>query len=130
LWATRAGIDVTSLPARVPATAGKPEMVLLFTGGARLLSALDLRDGSLLWKYPLPSASVGRPVILDGHAYLPTVAGLILEIDLTDGRLVGRYDVGQRLSAGGARFEGTKLLYFPADELCVYVLDAANHQCA
>ncbi|HEY1860138.1 MAG TPA: PQQ-binding-like beta-propeller repeat protein, partial [Gemmataceae bacterium] len=129
-WATRVGIDVTSLPVRVPAGGGKPEMLLLLTADARMLNALDVRDGSLLWKAPLGSSCLGRPVVVDSRAYLPTVSGLVVDVDLVNGQVLGQYNLGQRLSVGGARLEGTKFVFIPADELCVYVLDTANQQCA
>src|SRR5262249_44331526 len=53
----------------------------------------------------------------------PTYDGQVHEIELVRGHLLGRYNLGQRLSVGGTRQPGTYLLYFPADDYCVYVLN-------
>ena len=37
------------------------------------------------------------------------------------------FDLGQPLTVGGVREPNTSLLYFPADDFCVYVLDVATH---
>src|SRR5262249_39215156 len=75
---------------------------------------------------------LGQPVVMDLRAYVPTYHGQVHEIELAEGKLLGRYNLGPdtRLRVGGARLEGTKRLYFPADEFCVYVLDVgvANKQ--
>jgi hypothetical protein len=128
-WATRVGVDITSLPVRVPLSPGKPESVLVLSADGRLISAVDARDGATLWKQRLPSPCVGRPVVLDGHGYFATESGKVHDIDLGNGQLQGRFDLGQRLSVGGAHLEGTKFLFFPAEENCVYILDAARHAC-
>jgi outer membrane protein assembly factor BamB len=128
-WATRVGVDVTSLPMRLPAAFGKPEMLLLLTGEARTLNALDSHDGSLLWRVTLPSPCLCNPLVVDSRVFLPTVSGLVLDIELANGKVLGQYNLGQRLSVGGARLEGTKFIFVPADELCVYILDTATQQC-
>src|SRR5262249_37717332 len=104
-WATRVGVDATELPVKVPASAGRPEMVLLFSADGRVLSALDARDGSLIWKHTLDDPCPGPPAVVDTRIYVPTVLGQLLEIELSDGRLHGRFELGQRLASGGARME-------------------------
>jgi hypothetical protein len=127
-WAVRVGVDTTALPVRVPAVAGAPETILVLSSDAETLSALDTR-GSTRWRYRLGAAVLGRPVVIDQRAYLATYAGEVHEIELNEGKLLGRYLLGQRLTLGGSREPGSKRLYFPADAGCVYVLDVAKQEC-
>jgi hypothetical protein len=60
---------------------------------------------------------------------VPTLAGTVDEIEIAGGRRLGQYRLGQRLAVGGARQEGTSLVYFPGDEFCVYVLDVSTRKC-
>jgi len=128
-WVIRVGIDTTTLPVRVPRTAASPERILVLSADTEMLTALD-EDGIILWKYRLSKPCLGRPVIFEQRAYLPTLDGNVHEIDLLQGKLIGRYELGQRLTAGGVR-HGPKsnLVYFPADDTCVYVLDVEERRC-
>jgi outer membrane protein assembly factor BamB len=127
-WLVRVGIDTTALPVRVPATAASRERILVLSADTETLTALD-SEGNQLWEYRLGAPCLGRPVVVDQLAYLATYKGEVHEIELAGGRLIGRFHLGGRLSVGGARQEGTNLVYFPADEACVYVLDVSEHQC-
>jgi outer membrane protein assembly factor BamB len=127
-WALRVGIDTTALPVRVPRTASSPERILVLSSDAETLTALDA-EGNELWKYHLTKPCLGRPVVVDQRAYLPTYDGQVHEIELALGKLRGRYQLGQRLTLGGARQEGTKRIFFPADDSCVYVLDVGEQRC-
>jgi outer membrane protein assembly factor BamB len=131
VWAMRVGIDFTTLPVRVPASGARPEMVLVPSTDTETLLALNVATGDQLWKYRLGAPCVGQPLIDDQRAYLPTYDGKVHEIELVGGKPLGWFDLGKgtRLTVGGARQEDTNLLYFPADEHCVYVLDVANHRC-
>src|SRR5262249_48924703 len=42
------------------------------------------------------------------------------------GKLLGWFDLGQPLTAGGAYQPGRNVLYFPGDSDCIFVLDPAN----
>jgi outer membrane protein assembly factor BamB len=130
VWAMRVGIDSTTLPVRVR-TGTRSEMVLVPSTDTETLTALNAATGDQVWKYRLGAPCVGQPVIVDQRAYVPTYDGKVHEIELATGKLLGWYDLGNRtrLTVGGARQEGTKRLFFPADENCVYVLDVANRRC-
>jgi hypothetical protein len=69
-------------------------------------------------------------VLIGRRVFVPTLAGRVDEIETTEGRLLGHYDLGQPLSAGGVHQPGTSLLYIPADEFTIYVLDIAKRSCA
>jgi outer membrane protein assembly factor BamB len=127
-WALRVGIDTSELPVRVPRTPVNPELFLVLSADTATLTALDT-DGQQVWRYRLSAPCLGRPVIVDRAAYVPTADGLVHEIELAKGKLVGRFDLGQPLSVGGVRQQGTKLVYFAADHSCVYVLDVDKHEC-
>src|SRR5262249_4929083 len=64
------------------------------------------------------------------RVFVPTYSGRVDEVELNSGALLGYYELGQPLSAGGAVQPGTHLLYLPADSFCVYVLDVAKRTCA
>ena len=127
-WALRVGVDVTDLPVRVPATEISPERILVPSADALTLAALDA-NGERLWEYRLSDKCIGRPLVIGNLAYVPTYDGKVHEIELAQGKLKGVYDLGQPLTSGGALQPGTNLLYFPADDFCVYVLDAKKHSC-
>ena len=55
----------------------------------------------------LGAAVLGRPVVIDQRAYLATYAGEVHEIELNEGKLLGRYLLGQRLTLGGSHEPGT-----------------------
>lgn len=129
-WAVRVGIDSTALPLRVPARAGVPELILVVSTDTATLSAYALEKSiSLRWSYRLPAASLGQPVIVEGIAYVGTTSGEVHEIELSEGKLVGRYLLGQRLTLGGAAEPGSSRVYFAADEGCIYELDVKQRKC-
>jgi hypothetical protein len=130
-WWRRVGIDTTSLPVRVPAKPPNPELFLVVSFDSKTLTALN-ENGKAVWEYKLGTPSRGRPLIveraLDRLAYVPTYDGHIDVIELAKGQLLGRYDLKQRLSTGGVRQPGTDLLYFPADNDCIYVINAKEER--
>jgi hypothetical protein len=131
-WATRVGIDTTALPVRVPLSAFTPELLLVLSADTQTLTALNV-EGGIQWEYPVGQPVLGRPIIIDQRAYLADYSGLVHEIELSRGQLIGRWDLGQPLTCGGAReidANGeTSRLYFPADDSCIYVLDVKSHRC-
>jgi hypothetical protein len=127
-WTMRVGIDTTALPVTVPARVGSRERILVLSADTETLTAVDA-DGNQLWAYRLSKPCLGRPVVVGQLAYLPTYDGWVHEIELAEGRLVGRYRLGQRLTMGGAREGRTDRVYFPADDSCVYVLDVRQRRC-
>ncbi len=127
-WAMRVGIDTTALPVRVPARVGSLERILVLSSDTATLTALDA-NGVEQWRYRLGSPSLGRPVVLGQRAYLATYNGDVHEIELIEGKLLGRYELKQRLTRGGTLEPRSSRIYFPADEGCVYVLDVARRRC-
>lgn len=123
LWATRVGIDTANLPVRLPAQAATPEVALVLSSDTNTLTARDTRTGRALWSHSLRAPCLGRPLIVDQRAYVPTVDGKVHEIEIIGGNLLGWYTLGLPLSTGGAREEGTGYLYFPADRRFVFVLE-------
>lgn len=129
-WATHVGIDTTELPQRVPETVITPELFLVLSADTQTLSALNVR-GDSLWEYHVGQPVLGRPIIIDQRAYLADYSGWVHEIELSRGQLLGRWNLGQPLTCGGTREEGTSRIYFPADDSCIYVLDVNPkvHRC-
>jgi outer membrane protein assembly factor BamB len=129
VWAMRVGIDTSTLPVRVPAAGGRPEIVLALSADTETLTALNAANGDQLWKYRLSAPCLGQPVIVGPRAYVPTYDGRVHEIELARGQPIGHYELGQPLTLGGTRQERTNLVYFPADDQCVYVLDVDKRRC-
>jgi tetratricopeptide (TPR) repeat protein len=129
VWAMRVGIDTSSLPLRLPAVGSRPELVLVLSSDTLTLTALNVATGDPLWKYHLSAPCLGQPVVVDLRAFIPTYDGKVHEIELAGGKLLGTYDLKQHLTVGGTRQPGTKLVYFPAEDSCVYVLDVALKKC-
>jgi outer membrane protein assembly factor BamB len=132
-WALRVGIDTDHLPLRLPPTPAHPaERLLVLSADTRTLRALNLR-GELLWSYRLSAPALGRPVLIQRRGaligYVPTHDGNVHEIELAQGTLQGRFELGQPLTVGGVPRKGTNLVYFPADDSCVYVLDIEKKEC-
>jgi outer membrane protein assembly factor BamB len=133
-WAVRVGIDTSRLPLRVPPSSGRPERILALSSDTASLMALDAHTGAILWRHTLSAPCVAQPVVVEQRAYVPTYDGFIHEIELANGQELGYYQLDPekgepRLTIGGALQEGTSLVYFPADDLCVYVLDVAAKKC-
>jgi hypothetical protein len=126
-WCRRVGIDTTALPVIVPDEARK-ERILALSSDSATLTALDA-DGGWLWEYHLEKPCLGRPLVVQGKAFVATFDGVVHEIDLAAGKLVGRYRLGQNLTVGGAQEPDSPRLYFPAENSCVYVLDVLQHTC-
>lgn len=125
LWATRVGIDTTTLPVRLPAVPPSPELLLVLSADRNMIMALDALTGRLAWQSRLSAACLGRPVVVNRRAFVPTYDGRVYEIETAQGYVLGHFELGQPLTVGGVWQEGTDLLYFPGDSDFVYVLDAA-----
>lgn len=121
-WAFRVGIDTTVLPQPVPAWEASPELFLVLSADTQTLLALDA-EGDVQWEYPVGQRVLGRPILIEHRAYLAAYDGWVHEIELSQGQLLGRWRLSQRLTRGGVREGDTSRIYFPADDSCIYVLD-------
>ncbi len=128
-WVLRVGVDTTALPLWLPAAAAAPERLLVLAADRQALLAVAADSGKVLWQQSLSSPCLGQPVLLEARAFVAGNDGHVDEIDTTDGKRVGHYDVGQSLTGWGTHQAGSSLLYFAADRDCVYVLDADKHAC-
>jgi outer membrane protein assembly factor BamB len=122
LWIVRVGIDTTNLPVRVPATAASPERILVLMADTKTLHAFD-PEGSEVWRYRLDSPCLGRPLVVGKSVFLPTYDGQVHEVELAAGKPLCRWQLGQHLSGGGTREGNSSIIYFPADDYCVYALN-------
>src|SRR5262249_49923545 len=82
-WATRAGIDTSRLPLRLPGTADR---VLVVSSDSNLLSAREANTGKLLWHHRLPAPCLGQPVLVDRRVLVPTYDGLVEDLDVATGK--------------------------------------------
>ena len=128
-WATRVGVDTTTLPVRITPRAAAPELVLVLSSDTNTLTVRDVQTGKAIGRHRLSAPCLGRPLVIGPKAYLPTYDGRVYEIDLGAGTQVGWFELGKPLSIGGSRQEGTNLLYFPADERYVFIIDVAERKC-
>src|SRR5262249_53886275 len=112
------------------ATAFNPELFLVLSADTSTVTALDVQ-GRTKWEYRLTAPVLGRPVIVKNRAFLATFDGQIHEIELALGQLIGRYTLGDgvKLSAGGVNQQKKNLVFFPADEWCIFVIDVEKHTC-
>ena len=90
--------------------------------------ALAASDGAVVWRHKLSAPSLGRPVVVDQRAYVPTYDGRVNEIEINRGVLLGYFELDKHLSLGAVLQEGTDCLYVPGDSDNVYVLDLALTQ--
>jgi outer membrane protein assembly factor BamB len=127
-WVLRVG-GACPLPVVVPASETRPETALVSVSSPPGLSALESQTGRLLWQHRFEAACAGRPLLIGRRAYVPTADGRVYEIALEPGSLLGWYELGQPLGAGGAQQEATGQLYLPADRQYVYVLDVERRCC-
>jgi hypothetical protein len=127
-WALRIGLDGNVEPVRLqPGANGRERFLVLADNGTVALVVDD--GGALLWRYRLGQPCLGKPLLIDQRAFVPTTDGRVHVLDLSRGRLQGYYTLGQRLSVGGVFQRSKRLAYFPADEMCVYVLDVDKRKC-
>jgi outer membrane protein assembly factor BamB len=129
-WAARVSPEASALPLWLPRTSLAPEQVLVLSPDRLTISALDADTGTTRWSRQLTAPCLGRPALVGDRALVPTYAGRVEEIEIHGGALRGFYDLGQPLTTGGVRQPGTDLVYFAADNFCVYALDAAKRTCA
>lgn len=127
-WTVPVGVDTTALPVRVPESEGVPERILVPSADDKALDALD-GNGARLWRYRMGAACIGRPLVVGNIAYLASYDGNVHEIELAQGKVLGVYPLGQPLTVGGVRDPNSGLLYFAADEFCVYEIDPVQHKC-
>ncbi|HLJ97471.1 MAG TPA: PQQ-binding-like beta-propeller repeat protein, partial [Gemmataceae bacterium] len=123
------GIDTATLPVLLPAAPPYPELLLALSADRHTIMALEPLTGKPAWQHRLSAPSLGRPVIVDRKAYVATYDGYVHEIETALGFVLGHFELGQHLTVGGVRQEGTPLLYFPGDSDYVYVLDMAARKC-
>jgi outer membrane protein assembly factor BamB len=131
-WVRRVGADTRVLPMRVPPDPVTPELVLVLSADSRTVTALVAATGELWWQQALEGREpcLGQPILIQRSLLVPTQGGRVEEIEISRGRRLGSYHLGQPLSVGGVHQPGTTLAYFPADEYCVYALDVMRRTCA
>ena len=129
-WARRVGIDMATLPVRLPATSSSPELFLVISAERNTLMAIVAESGEVHWRHQLNAPCLGRPLVVGLRAFVPTYDGRVNEIEIVKGSKLGHFDLGQPLTVGGVWQPGTDLLYFPGDSENIFVLDAALSQAA
>lgn len=128
-WARRVGIDNAQLPLRLPAQPFAPELALLLSTDDRTVSAVAAATGEMVWQYVLDEPCTGRPVLVGRLLVVPTYSGRVDEIDVGSGKLLGFFQLGEALTVGAARQEGTPLVFVPAESQSIFVLDVDKHSC-
>ncbi len=122
-WFMRVGIDMQTLPARLPAEPPLPEMALVFSTETNTLSAVEVQTGKTHWHFQMQAPSTAAPVLDGRTAFVPTIDGKLHEISTTSGRLEGHFETGQPLTLPGVYDPSSQRLYIPADKKRIYILD-------
>src|SRR5262249_45100191 len=91
------------------------------------LVAREVQSGTPRWQYALPKPCLGRPVLVGQTAYVATRDGVVLEIEVISGRVLGSYNLNTRLSGFGTYSQNR--LYLPAEGMGVFVLDLDSKRC-
>ncbi|MGF1582159.1 MAG: PQQ-binding-like beta-propeller repeat protein, partial [Gemmataceae bacterium] len=128
-WAKRIGLDTVSLPVRLPMSSISTERLLYVANNAERLVMVRADNGQELWQRDLGGVCPGKPVLVGNRAFVGLDDGRVLEIETTSGTLLGEYDLGQRLTGWGVHHPETSLVYFPAEQDCVFVLDVEKQKC-
>jgi hypothetical protein len=128
-WVMRVGVDTTQLPVRLERTTATSELFLVLSADRKLLMAVTPANGAINWQHTLSAPCLGRPLVVGRRAFVPTYVGKVHEIEVISGNVLGHFELGQPLTLGGVRQEGTDLLYFAGESDNIYVLDAAKHVC-
>ncbi len=125
MWATRVGIDVQSLPLRVPGSATTPELVLVPAADGAGITARESRTGKPRWHQALPAPLRGQPVLVGRRAFMPLAddRGTVLVIEIVDGHRIGKLEAGRKLGPGAARQPGGQRIFLPADGNVVLVIE-------
>jgi hypothetical protein len=127
-WAARVGQDTMTLPVRVAATESTPEIALVLSSDNGTLVAREVVSGTPRWQYDLPAPCLGRPVLVGQTAYVATTDGLVREIEVISGRVLGSFDLHAPLAGFGTYSQNR--LYLPAESMGVFVLDLESKTCA
>jgi outer membrane protein assembly factor BamB len=131
IWAMRVGVDTQKLPPRLPYRKGQPEIAFVTSvddQNATRLSAIDLKDGRVLWYRLLSAACPAGPHLVGTLLYVPTVDGRLSVIQ-ADGKLNGYYNFGHALTNLPAWDGTSRKLFVPADSKRVFVVDVTNQKC-
>jgi len=136
-WARRVGVDTVLLPLRLPVGPAAPAVAILTSSDQKTVWAVAETSGKTIWEHRMDGPCLGQAVLVgSGSGFsgnrllIPGYSGRVDELELSDGRLLGSYQLGQPLTVSGVHHPGTSFVYFPADSYCVYVLDVARHACA
>jgi outer membrane protein assembly factor BamB len=129
VWARRVGVDTDALPVRLPETAYSPEIALIPSSDRRTISAVEIQTGRSVWEHVLSDLACGQPLVIGHRILVCQSSGRVDELELASGHLRGFYNLGQALTVGGTRQEGSGLVYIPADSFAVYVIDAVQRRC-
>jgi outer membrane protein assembly factor BamB len=136
-WACRVGVDTTLLPVRLPAGPAAPAVAILTSSDHNTIWAVEETSGTTIWEQRMDGPCLAQPVLVagaDGFAgnrlLVPGYSGRVEERRISDGLLLGFYELGQPLTVGGVHQAGTGFVYFPGENYCVYVLDVTKRSCA
>lgn len=124
-WRRSVGLDTPFFP--MPIETSKSAVLMYDTARQQLL-LLDRKTGDLIWRQPVEPLA-GRPLVVQGQIYLPTVEGMLYRIDADSGRMTSRLKFPQKLmSPPIAMADGLHLLVIGDSEF-VYTLKLNPLEC-
>lgn len=132
-WAIRVGVDEQNLPARLPARRGQKDIALVLSQNEAkqtVLNAIDVNSGKQEWRRTLSAPCPAGPLLVGFRAYVPTLDGKLSVVNVADGKLVGEFSTGARLTVPLGYDRRNNVLYAPADAKRIFVFDLAKNRCA
>ncbi|MSR31995.1 MAG: hypothetical protein EXR99_10865 [Gemmataceae bacterium] len=128
LWVKRLGKEVTFPPVPHPPLPDNPALILSLCENGAALCALD-SYGQPAWQASLGGTCLAGFLVWNQVALIPCVEGHLLEVELAQGKILGRWQLGQNLLQQGVLDEKEGILYQPADPGTLLLLDLKEKKC-
>lgn len=134
-WLLSVGIDLQELPPRIGTGSGQNDVAFVVGSESDkkatryFVQAVDISNGSKIWKQELLSArkssepSIAGATYINGVLYIPLIDGTINVVDAKDGRHLGHFYLGAKLTIPPTLDAVNNRLFIPADKRRVFILD-------
>ncbi len=128
LWAKRLGIDVENLPLLFSSDQGSKPIVITLEDNGSSLSALDFQ-GNTLWKTHLNGNCLANIITWNNSALVPCIEGFLLEVELSGGKITGKWFIGQTLLTAPSLHPESNTCFLAAEPGTILSLDLLTKKC-